>query len=148
MPNQISAGDRSEIEGTKRPNWMKGSRLRRASRTAPISSPRPAPIVQPSTNPAKIRRRLTTLSFRRRPETISPTRALPTMTGVGNSTGGKNVALTTCQRSTRAHTDSTGTSTAGMPRRPRAAVVFADASATFPAEATLIAALPPGALPR
>src|SRR5229473_2993271 len=125
MPNQMSAGERSEMDGTKRPNWMNGSRLRRASRTAPISSPRPAPIVQPSTNPAKIRRRLTMLSFRSRPETISPTSALPTMTGVGNNTGGKNVALTTCQTSNRAHTDSTGTSTAGRPRRLRATVAFA-----------------------
>ena len=147
MPNQINAGERSEIDGTKRPNWMNGSSVRRASRTDPISNPRPAPMVQPSTKPAKIRRRLTTLSVSNRPERISPTSALPTMTGVGNSTGGKNLALTTCQTSNRAHTDSTGTSAAGTRRRRRPAPVDG-ARAAFAAEALLIAALPPGALPR
>jgi hypothetical protein len=142
MPNQIRAGESSEIDGTNRPNWMYGSRNRRAKGRKPISSPVPAPRVHPRVNPAKIRPRLTRMSEGRRPATISLANALTTSTGVGKRIGGKNAALTTCQTSVSRQTEAMGMSAGWTPRVQRRHRAGAG-TAVLPTSATLASLIAP-----
>ena len=131
MPNQTRPARDSEIDGTKRTNWMYGSSARRTSRDGAHQQPeRRRRWRSRSGSPRQIRPGWRRMSVEQPAREDLVDERLADHSGVGNSTGGKNAARRRSARGAiRAHTTASeiqrgrdgGAPLASAARRPHCA---------------------------